>query len=78
MVSEVWRYETQKKWIQLLQNLNKSIENGGGSDGSKLKGKEEEEEEGDDTYDKEEKKVKKVRRILSMVLKQKMIWYLLW
>lgn len=62
----------RKKWIQLLQNLNNSIENGGGSDGSKLRGKEEEEEEGDDAYDKEEK-VKKVRRILNMVLKQKIV-----
>ena len=62
----------RKKWIQLLQNLNNSIENGGGSDGTKLRGKEEEEENGDDAYDKEEE-VKKVRRIMSMVLKQKII-----
>lgn len=37
-----------------------------------MKGKEEVEEEGHDACDKEEK-VKKVRRILSMVLKQKII-----
>jgi len=37
-----------------------------------MKGEEEVEEEGDDAYDKEEN-VKKVRRILSMVLKQKII-----
>lgn len=62
----------RKKLIQLLQNLNNTVENGGGSDGRKLKGKEEVDKEGDDACDKEEK-VKNVRKILSMVLKQKII-----
>jgi len=51
----------RKKVDLVTSEFNNSTENGGGSDGSKLKGKEEVEEEGDDAYDKEEK-VKKVRR----------------
>lgn len=62
----------RKKMIQLLQNLNNTIENGGGSDCRKLKGKEEVDTEGHDACDKEEK-VKNVKRILSVVLKQKII-----